>query len=139
MEDSNSMTDSIILEYLRKNCRYAVVKSFAKEKNLDLKKENEASATLIDIVTSYKNVLSSKKEDSKFVTSTPKPAVPSKAADTSSSSDDSDDEADSDDQSKVAEKIEKKKLLTKSRKKNSGMNILLIQNNFLVVLAQDPT
>ena len=117
------MTDSIILEYLRKNCRYAVVKAFAKEKNLDLKKENEASTTLNDIVTTYKNGLSSKKEGSKFITSTPKPAVPSKTADSSSSSDDSDDEADSDDQSKVAEKTEKKKLLTKSRKKSSGMFI----------------
>ena len=117
------MTDSIILEYLRKNCRYAVVKAFAKEKNLDLKKEHDASVTLNDIVTSYKNGLSSKKGDPKFITSTPKPAVPSKTADSSSSSDDSDDEADSDDQSKVAEKTEKKKLLTKSRKKSSGMFI----------------
>ena len=38
MEDSNSLADSMILDYLRKNCRYAVVKAFAKEKNIDLEK-----------------------------------------------------------------------------------------------------
>ena len=121
MEASNSLADSMILDYLRKNCRYAVVKAFAKEKNIDLEKENEASANIKDILDAYKTVQKTKTKESKFVTSTPKPAVSKKPTDSSSSSsDDSDDEADSDDQETGVEKVEKKKLLTKSRKKNSG-------------------
>ena len=130
MEESNSTTDSIILEYLRKNCRYAVVKAFAKTKNIDLNKDNDDSTTLKDVLSAYKTSLSSTKDKSQFITSTPKPTIPSKPTDTSSSSDDSDDEADSDDQDKGVEKAEKKKLLTKSRKKSPGMKDLIVQLMF---------
>merc|ERR1711899_513729 len=83
MEASNSLADSMILDYLRKNCRYAVVKAFAKEKNIDLEKENEASANIKDILDAYKTVQKTKTEESKFVTSTPKPAVSKKPTDSS--------------------------------------------------------
>ena len=124
MEDINSLTDSMVLDYLNKNARFAVAKKFAKEKNIDIekfKKETEVSTTLKDVVHKYTTSLKAA-EKSKFITSTPKPAPPQKPEESSSSSDDSDDEADSDDQDTAVAKTEKKKLLTKSRKKNSGIN-----------------
>merc|ERR1712076_207976 len=107
MEDLNSLTDSMILDYLRKNARYAVAKAFAKEKSLDIKKETEVSTSLKDVINKYNASLKSP-EKSKFITSTPKPAIPQKPEESSSSSDDSDDEADSDDQDKTVAQTEKK-------------------------------
>ena len=56
-----------------------------------------------------------------LITSTPKPPITKKRTESSSSDEDSDDEADSDNGNNVPEKTEKKKQLTKTRKKNSGI------------------
>ena len=142
MEDTPSnLTDRLVLEYLQKNCSDSVVKSFKKKKKLEVTKgEEEVSTSLKDILVTYKKDVSSSsmtgQENTasstpiikpKLVTSTPKPTIPVKANKSSSSDDsDSDDEADSDDDenTKKSSPVEKKKQLTKTRKKSSGKHFL---------------
>ena len=131
MEDAKSLSDLLVLDYLKENCSDTIVKAYMKGKKLDGTSQKDTSTSLNEVIDTYKSSSSTNtKEDvpaakstpiikSKLVTSTP---IITKKPSDSSSSEDSDDEADSDndDKSKTPQNLQKKKQLTKTRKTPSG-------------------
>ena len=137
MEDkTKSITDLIILDYLKQNSPENIVKGFVKGKKIKAQEQTLIPTNLKDVLKSYKdNSISSPAAPSKsgLITSTPKPPITKKRTESSSSDEDSDDEADSDNdnRSNITETTEKKKQLTKTRKKNSGMIHFLFRKSFV--------
>ena len=148
MDNATTVTDLLILKYLKQHCNDTIVKSFTKGKKINIEPEKAAPVSLSEVLNSYENcsrspsVTNSMKNKPKatnvsptklkLITSTPKP-ITARKHNKSSSSDDSDDEADSD----VDDKVEmdgnagKKKHLTKTRKKPSGKNYFIIRSSLL--------